>query len=299
MTYWSRRAFLRSVSAIPSRDAAPCTEVNAGHDIDGNIGRLAGRDLLGRASENQWIAALEANDALALLRQAHHQAVDVLLRTGRPEAGLPTSIFLASRRAKSITSRDTRSSNKITSADCSARARHAMSAIPGRPVRRRPKSPMPLSTAAPGPFTSGNEAVEIGLDRLAVGIGDRISGKNLPELAPSRERQPGKLQRTAPAPRQQPAQSANPFGSSASSLARIAWAKTGAAPSVEIPMTSGERLTMAPKENRRYAGLSITLTGTPAARAAAANVAAPSSLSKAPIAIAERLQVLGLAKGAR
>ena len=39
-------------------------------------------------------------------------------------------------------------------------------------------------------------------------------------------------------------------------------------------MTSGERLTIAPKEKSQNAGLSITLTGTPAARAAAANAAA-------------------------
>ena len=68
------------------------------------------------------------------------------------------------------------------------------------------------------------------------------------------------------------AQSAKPFGSSASSLARIACANTGAAPSVEMPITSGERLTMAPKEKSQKAGLSMTLTGTPAARAAAAKV---------------------------
>ena len=47
---------------------------NAGHDIDGDIGRFAGRDFLGRAAENQRVAALEADDALALFRQAHHQA---------------------------------------------------------------------------------------------------------------------------------------------------------------------------------------------------------------------------------
>ncbi len=82
------------------------------------------------------------------------------------------------------------------------------------------------------------------------------------------------------------AQSAKPFGSSASSLARIACANTGAAPSVEMPITSGERLTMAPKEKSQNAGLSITLTGTPAARAASAKAAAPSSSSKAPMATA-------------
>ena len=43
---------------------------------------------------------------------------------------------------------------------------------------------------------------------------------------------------------------------------------------------------MAPKAKSQNAGLSITLTGTPLARAAAAKPAAPSSLSKAPMATA-------------
>src|SRR5262249_60869310 len=82
------------------------------------------------------------------------------------------------------------------------------------------------------------------------------------------------------------AQAVNPLGSKASSFARIAWAKTGAAPSVDIPITSGERLTMAPKAKSQNAGLSMTLTGTPRARAAVENFAAASSSSNAPIAIA-------------
>src|SRR5215467_2457062 len=77
-----------------------------------------------------------------------------------------------------------------------------------------------------------------------------------------------------------PAQPANPIGRKASSLARIAWAKTGAAPSVEIPITNGERLTIAPKEKSQNAGLSMTLTGTPALRAAAANWAAAASFGQ-------------------
>jgi len=55
-------------------------------------------------------------------------------------------------------------------------------------------------------------------------------------------------------PRAASAQRAKPRGSIASSLARIACANTGAAPSVEIPITSGERLTMAPNEKSQYAG---------------------------------------------
>ena len=82
------------------------------------------------------------------------------------------------------------------------------------------------------------------------------------------------------------AQRAKPFGISASILARIAWPNTGEAPSVEMPMTSGERLTMAPKEKSQNAGRSMTLTGTPAARAAAANCAASSSSAQSATAMA-------------
>ncbi len=73
----------------------------------------------------------------------------------------------------------------------------------------------------------------------------------------------------------------------------MAWANTGAAPSVDIPITSGERLTMAPKAKSQKAGLSITFTGTPRARAAVANFAATSSSSKAPIAIAAPVEIVG------
>ena len=88
------------------------------------------------------------------------------------------------------------------------------------------------------------------------------------------------------------AQRAKPRGISASSLARTACANTGAAPSVEMPITSGERLTMAPKLKSQNAGLSITLTGTPAARAAAAKCAASSSVSQAPTAIGSAAHVV-------
>ena len=49
------------------------------------------------------------------------------------------------------------------------------------------------------------------------------------------------------------AQRAKPAGSSASMRERMAWPNTGAAPSVEMPTTSGERLTMAPNWKRAEA----------------------------------------------
>ena len=201
-----------------------------------------------------------------------------------PKPVFPTSIFLASRRAKSITSRDTRSSNKITSADCSARTARNVSNS-GSPGPAPTKVTDPLSTAAPRPFTSATKLSKSAWAGARSGSATAWAVKICQNLRRAANDSPASFS----APRQRAAaaaQSAKPFGSSASSLARIAWAKTGAAPSVEIPITSGERLTIAPNEKSQNAGLSITLTGTPAARAAAAKAAAPSSSSKAPIATA-------------
>ncbi len=49
---------------------------------------------------------------------------------------------------------------------------------------------------------------------------------------------------------------------------RMTWPNTGAAPSVEMPTTSGERLTIAPSWKVQSSGLSMTFTGMPAAAAA-------------------------------
>src|SRR3974390_901602 len=82
------------------------------------------------------------------------------------------------------------------------------------------------------------------------------------------------------------AQAAKALGSIASSFARMACANTGAAPSVEMPITSGERLTIAPKAKSQNSGLSITLTGTAAWRAACTKSAASLSFSNVPTATA-------------
>ena len=65
------------------------------------------------------------------------------------------------------------------------------------------------------------------------------------------------------------AQAARVGGKSVSILRRIAWARIGAAPSEETPITTGERLTIEPNWKSEKPGLSITLAGTPARRAAA------------------------------
>jgi len=73
----------------------------------------------------------------------------------------------------------------------------------------------------------------------------------------------------------------------------MACPNTGAAPSVETEMTSGERLTIAPNWKSQNSGRSMTLTGTPEARAAAANAAASASSVIAPTAIAAPLRSAG------
>src|SRR5262245_38997008 len=77
-------------------------------------------------------------------------------------------------------------------------------------------------------------------------------------------------------------QRAKPAGSKLSMRERTACANTGAAPSVEMATMSGERLTIAPKLKVQKAGRSITLTGTPARRAALARRCASASSAAAP-----------------
>ena len=141
----------------------------------------------------------------------------------------------------------------------------------------------------PKPFTSAmKRSKSLSLGSLA-GLATACAVNNCQNLRRPENGSPdaftAERQRAAAA-----AQSAKPFGNSASSLARIACANTGAAPSVEMPITNGERLTMAPNEKSQKDGLSITLTGTPAARAAVAKTAAAASSSKAPMATAAPLK---------
>ena len=75
----------------------------------------------------------------------------------------------------------------------------------------------------------------------------------------------------------------NPRGSIASIRARTVWPKTGAAPSVEMPTTSGERLTIAPNFTSQRCGRSTALTMAPAPRAAATKATQSASSSRAPM----------------
>jgi hypothetical protein len=163
-----------------------------------------------------------------------------------PKPVLPTIIFFASRRAKSRIAGATRSSIRITSADCSARTARSVSSS-GSPGPAPTKVTEPCSTVAPSCCVSTS--------RLSKSAGTGARSGWLIACAVKRCQNLRRPANVRPEPltasrqrRAASAQRAKPRGISASSRPRIAWASTGAAPSVDTPMTSGERLTIAPKE---------------------------------------------------
>ena len=78
------------------------------------------------------------------------------------------------------------------------------------------------------------------------------------------------------------AHAAKVAGTNVSMRPRTACAKTGAAPPVETPITSGERLTIAPMLKSLRAGRSVRFNGTPTALAASRMACASSSVSTTP-----------------
>ena len=93
---------------------------HARHDIDRNILRQQALDFLARPAENHRIARSQPDHASASLRSFTIMSLtSCCLQLGRP-ARFPTRIRFASRRARSSTSSETRSSNRMTSAACSA-----------------------------------------------------------------------------------------------------------------------------------------------------------------------------------
>ena len=172
-----------------------------------------------------------------------------LISSGRPGAHwpvLPTSIFVASRRAKSRISGATRSSIRMTSADCKARTARSVSNS-GSP------GPAPTNVTLPASAGMASALVWRRTESKSDCAGSRSgwARANRANACQNRRRAANERPDDCTALRQRraaSAQPAKPRGIMASSLPRIAWAKTGAAPSVEMPMTSGERLTMAPKE---------------------------------------------------
>ena len=151
----------------------------------------------------------------------------------------------------------------MTSADCSARTARSVSnsGIAGTGADQRHRAGLHRGAEAAHLVEEADEVVIAGARRRDAVTACAVNRcQNLRRAANGRpDAFTAARQRAAAS-----AHSAKPFGSSASSLARIACANTGAAPSVDMPITSGERLTIAPKEKSQNAGLSMTLTGTPA-----------------------------------
>ena len=170
----------------------------------------------------------------------------------------------------------------MMSADCSARRARSVSSS-GSP------GPAPTSVTAPASRPCSFVLPKSASKSRCVGSCAGWLTAKAVNSCQNRRRAAGESADACTALRQRRAASAQrekPPGIIASSLARIACAKTGAAPAVEMPITNGERLTMAPNEKSQCAGRSITLTGTPAARAAPAKRAAFVSFSKPPTATA-------------
>ena len=161
----------------------------------------------------------------------------------------------------------------MTSADCSART-----------ARKRAEK---LRIAGTGPNQNHRtgllrdrgcqQGVQSGFGRLAVGCCERLRRKLLPELPPAAKRQRERLHPRAPIARGlRPAREScrdQRFDPGADGLCEDRRSPAGR----YAPITSGERLTMAPNVKSENAGRSMTLTGTPAMRANDAKRAASSS----------------------
>ena len=90
----SRRAVARSVSEVWSEAAAPSAAVTPGTISSAIPAAAQRRDLLARAPEHHGIAALEANDPLALPGEFDHQRDDSILLAGGLVAALADGNFL-------------------------------------------------------------------------------------------------------------------------------------------------------------------------------------------------------------
>src|SRR5262245_31199194 len=139
----------------------------------------------------------------------------------------------------------------MTSADCSARTVRNVSSS-GSP------GPAPTSVTLPAPAAVAWSLVALRIASKSDDAGSR-SGLLTAKAANARQnrrRPDDESPEDCTALRQRraaSAQRAKPRGIIASSLARIAWPKTGAAPSGEMPMTNGDRVTEAAKAKSQYA----------------------------------------------
>ena len=217
VTYCTRRASLRCVSDTPSRLAAPCAALMPGTTStampavrQAAISSPARPKIIGSPplSRTTRLPAFASDTISALISSC--------LQDGAKPV-LPTSIFFASRRAKSRIAGATRSSIRITSADCSARTARSVS---------NSGSPGPAPTSVTEPWSAfctfvlrfGEQTIEVGLCRLAIGIASRARGEQLPEPPPAGERQARRL-----APRRASAARRRPSARSRAGSALRAW----------------------------------------------------------------------------
>ena len=169
--YCTRRACPRRVSDTSKRLAAPCAVVMPGTTStampaarQAAISSSARPKIIGSPplSRTTRRPALASEIISALMSSCRHEVLWPVL---------PTSIFLASRRAKSRMSAATRSSNRITSADCSARTARSVnnSGLPG---------PAPTRTTEPAWCAAGGgRAARRDRHRSAPGPARRARGR--------------------------------------------------------------------------------------------------------------------------
>ena len=279
--YCTRRAWPRRVSETRSRLAAPCAVVMPGTTSTGDPGGAAGGELFVGAAEDHRIAALEPHHAAAGFGERDHQRVDVVLPARDFVPGLADQHFLgfAAREIENV------GGDQIVEQDHVGRLQRAHGA-----QRQQFRIARAGADEDDGARFLARRAGASSASRSA-SVGSRSGAATARAVNFSQKPRRPRNGRASACTRGRQARAASaqrpkPFGISASILARIAWPKTGAAPSVEMPMTSGERLTMAPKAKSQNAGRSMTLTGTPAARAAAAKAAASSSSAQSATAMA-------------
>ena len=141
----------------------------------------------------------------------------------------------------------------MSSADCSARTARSVRSS-GSPGPAPTRVTEPCSTASPRLLASATSAPTSAVDGSRCGSATARAVNNCQNLRRPANDSPDDFTAgrhcTAAATQRE-----KPCGSSASILARIACANTGAAPSVEMPTTSGERLTIEPNEKSQIARL--------------------------------------------
>jgi len=149
---------------------------------------------LAGTAEDQRIAALETDDALALARQAHHQGVDVVLLAGRPEAGLADQQLacLAAGKIEHVARYQIVEQDHVGRLQGAHRTQRQQLRIARPGADQRDRAVLDRAAQA---LDLGDQALEVALAGVVLGVGDRLRGEQLPELAPAGKRQARGLHR--------------------------------------------------------------------------------------------------------